>query len=411
LRQIFFLFNPLLTRTPFLRRRLLQPFGGALREDALSDLVEGTYYTGSEVFEGAKRAGIVQALPTLKGCVVLEGDSGLGKTMYLRQLVGRSLDPVAYLRALSCGQGVVEAIRKRLPGWLRDEDFLGQLIHLGGLVVIVDGFNEAGPVARVNILEFVRRAGGAAILIATQPFEVEWPNHIRILKLQALNPDLAIDFLCLKGVPRDRAKQFVENPLSGEQDALDLKMNRLILANPFDLTVIAEMLQSGTVPNLQALQQQQYDLMTAAFRRLHNRAFPLEAFSEHVYENVIGDEERLNAKTFGSEVGQMAEAKMVLRCEVQDGEIEYTFRHDKVRDFFVVKALTRSDRIYGHFGDPRFRSVYLSLAMLPKEEAALLRNALDDWATDHKDHSLADDVRRAIRRRTREEPTETATSA
>ncbi len=411
LRRIFFLFNPLLTATPFLRRRLLRPFGAALRGDAGADAADGAYYTGNEVLEGANRVGIVEALPVLKGRVVLEGDSGLGKTMYLRRLAAESRNPVAYVRALSCGHGVVEAIRKRLPGWLTDEAFLGQLIYLGGLGVMIDGFTEAGPAVRANILEFVRGARGAAIVIGTQPFEIEWPTHLRILKMQPLDPDRATDFLCLKGVSRDGAKQFIQGALSAGQDVQDLKMNELVLSNPFDLTVIAEMLQSGTVPNLQALQRQQYESMAAGFRRLHRREFPLEAFSEHVYANVIADEERLDAKTFASEIAVMAVEKMVVRREVQDGEIEYTFRHDKVRDFFVVQVLTDSDRIYSQFADPRFRSAYLSLAMmLPEREARLLRNALDDWATDHNDHSLADAVRRAIRRRKREKATDVAGS-
>ena len=55
------------------------------------------------------------------------------------------------------------------------------------------------------------------------------------------------------------------------QDAQDLKMNQVVLSNPFDLTVIAEMLQAESVPNLHALQRQQHESMAEVFQHKARR--------------------------------------------------------------------------------------------------------------------------------------------
>ncbi len=60
----------------------------------------------------------------------------------------------------------------------------------------------------------------------------------------------------------------------------------------------------------------------------------------------------------------------------------------------------RDDRLTAHYGDLRFFSAYLSLALkLPLNQAIALREDLEEWALDHEDRSLADELRMAMRRR------------
>jgi hypothetical protein len=71
----------------------------------------------------------------------------------------------------------------------------------------------------------------------------------------------------------------------------------------------------------------------------------------------------------------------------------WTFRHDKVMDYFLVQAFLGPDneRPAKHLGDPRFRGTYLQLAtLMPVEVAERLRDRLVEYAADAKDHSVSD---------------------
>src|SRR5262245_55825250 len=105
----------LLTWTP-LRNRLLAPF----REELVADAASGTEKPG-EYFDGvqAQQADsppkpLCEAIPDVHGQIVLEGESGLGKSIFLRRFVKGVCSPVVYLPAQACHQGVLEAIQLRL---------------------------------------------------------------------------------------------------------------------------------------------------------------------------------------------------------------------------------------------------------------------------------------------------------
>ena len=83
----------LLAWIPFLRRKLFQPFQPSLLADAgLNNFDERVYFPESGVTEtqnitsSSKIRAISQAIPNIQGEIVLEGDSGLGKSMFLRYL-------------------------------------------------------------------------------------------------------------------------------------------------------------------------------------------------------------------------------------------------------------------------------------------------------------------------------------
>ena len=174
LRRIFFLFNPLLTAVPQFRRRLFAPFDQDLRPKPDSTETNQAWFSETDVVEDpirrreisvseeevnvAKKLRLSSVFSYVKGHVVLVGESGLGKTTYLRRLARYSTEPVVYLEARACKDGVTSAIRELLPGWLNDQDFLESLIFQGGLCVIIDGFNEVEPMVREKIRGFFTRA-------------------------------------------------------------------------------------------------------------------------------------------------------------------------------------------------------------------------------------------------------------
>ena len=177
-----------------------------------------------------------------------------------------------------------------------------------------------------------------------------------------------------------------------------------------DLTVVAQMIARGVKPDLFHLQEQYYRLMADDYRRWYaGTEFPLDRFSEAVYQCRLSNETTLPQEEFPNEVRCMAEFKMVIPRPAigPDGQptTRWYFRHDKIEDFFVVQAFLADERRQvKHLGDPRFRGVYLLLALLLPEDAVLgLRERLIQYAADAKDHTVSDLFIQLLRTRPRAE--------
>ena len=95
----------LLTWVPPLRAILLAPFKESLLADAnLEGFDPRTYFEDSPVRlkSSGQTKGITSAISGNRRGNVLEGESGLGKTMFLRHLAQRSKRTLAYLPATKC---------------------------------------------------------------------------------------------------------------------------------------------------------------------------------------------------------------------------------------------------------------------------------------------------------------------
>ncbi|MFZ4700770.1 MAG: HEAT repeat domain-containing protein, partial [Candidatus Methylumidiphilus sp.] len=195
----------LLTWSPRLRRRLLSPFREVLLADArLSEFDETAYFRDSLVAStGKPTRPLVEELARLRGQVLLEGDSGLGKTSFIRQHLKQSKRLAVYLPAPRCGKGVLTAIQAKLKGYAEDERFLKSLIYSGALDVYIDGLNEAAPEVRAQITQFAEDFFRANLLLSSQPMKWEPPASVRTLTLQALNEQRIADFLSSRPLPQD----------------------------------------------------------------------------------------------------------------------------------------------------------------------------------------------------------------
>src|SRR5262249_41428328 len=126
-------------------------------------LIEGAntiWFADSEVIDTSKNAylPLSAALPVVRGLTVLEGESGLGKTMYLLRLTANRSRIVAYIRAAEAAGDVLKAIRARMPAEIvRDESFLRSLIHSGGLDICIDGLNEVPLKPALRYLHLPRK--------------------------------------------------------------------------------------------------------------------------------------------------------------------------------------------------------------------------------------------------------------
>src|SRR5208337_1373283 len=179
----------LLAWVPWLRARLFEPFRGSLLADAHpEEFRDEAYFSDLDVRDllANEVQPIEKAIPEVKGQVLLVGDSGLGKSFFLRHLVGHSQRVVVYLPAQRCASGVLDAIQQKLHGPARDSDYLQQLIYAGAIDVCIDGLNEVSAETRANISAFVEHYFHGNVILATQP--MEWTPPATAKKTFELQP-------------------------------------------------------------------------------------------------------------------------------------------------------------------------------------------------------------------------------
>ncbi|MBE5228081.1 MAG: HEAT repeat domain-containing protein [Microcystis aeruginosa PMC 728.11] len=404
-----------LTWVPFLRARLFSPFKESLLSDAhLDDFNPKAYFADSDVkFQGKIDAQpIREAIPEIRGQIVLEGESGLGKSMFLRHLVKQSQQITVYLPAIKCHQGVMEAIQAKLHGCVQeDPNFLKNLIYSGAIYIAIDGLNEVTPDTRAKITNFVESYFKCNIIMTTQPLEWNPPSTAKTYILQPLRGEQIEHFLLsrrailteeaqLKGSEYEQAcKSYIATILNQQQSTEEQIAIRGMLSNPMDLTTVALMLSRGETPDLLNLEKQQYEIMKEDYEyHSPSKNFPLKAFSETVYQMRLKDEKEIPSEQWKKELQCLERHKMVISRQVTDLEGEkqtdWYFRHDKIQEFFIVQTFLEKEneaRLIDHISDTRFRGVYLLLAtMMPIEAAKNLREELIKYAANTKDHTVSD---------------------
>jgi HEAT repeat protein len=416
----------LLTWFPPFRRKLFEPFKPSLLADAgLDNFHDQSYFPESQV----KVPGlgniqpITAALPSIQGQIILEGDSGLGKSMFLRHLLQNSQRIVVYLPAQKCNKGVIEAIQDKLHGQAQDAGFLKNLIYSGAIDICIDGLNEVTADTRAKICQFVESYFRGNIIMTTQPLEWTPPSTAKTYYLQPLEQQQIQEFLISRQprLPKDAKIQgadyaqactnYLKEFLNNQQAQEELDAVRRILSNPMDLTVVALMLSQGKHPNLFRLQEQQYNLMAAEYQQEWNQEFPLKRFSAAVYQMRLEDKQALPADEFYQVAMSLEDEKykMVVSRQWQDekGEAkkEWYFRHDKIMDFFLVQNFlgetdAAEELLVDRMGDPRFRGVYFLLAtLLPLDAAKELREKLIQYAADTRDNTVSNTFVQLLRTR------------
>ena len=409
----------LLTLVSPLRRKLFEPFQTDLRADAgLENFDHQSYFGGSEVkTKGWKTAKpIKDVIPTLKGQIILQAESGLGKTTYLRYLMRQSKRIAVYLTAVECAQtkdkDVIQAVQAKLPVAAADADFLRSLIYSGAIDIYIDGLNEVNAETRAKIATFVRSYSKGNIIVTTQPLP-DWtpPSTAQTYILQPLGKGQIVQFLVSRPLPnhatvRDTAyakacHTYLEQALNDQQPPNDLEVARRVLSNPMDLDTVAAMLAKGEQPDLFHLQAQLYAVVANDYRERHlGYAFPLKQVSEAAYQMRLKDKLTLPKKEFDDAIVCMERQRMVVSKQSQDAEDksvrEWYFRHDKLWEFFIAQTFLSSkpdaeQRRKDHMGDPRFRGVYLLLgSAMPIAEAISLMDEFVLYGANNDDHTVSD---------------------
>jgi HEAT repeat protein len=422
----------IMTLLPFLRRRMLRPFRDELLADAHLELLkEGEYYSGLRV---RNREGTVElinaAIPEIRGRLLLIGESGLGKSTFLRVLASRSRRTIVFLNARSCDKGVESAILEKVSGFESLEFFKG-LVYTGDLTVIIDGLNEVNAEVRAGIVAFANNSGHANLMLATQPIEglggdrsplnratpyelfpLAREDIAKFLKsrpardnpnsiVRAEEYDRAVDRLLAKvldRVPANEVEREEENVLQ-ERSAAEL-----ILSNPMDLTYGSELIALGQTPEPSQLIGQAFHLACEKYRDIYARDFPTLNFARKVVTIRIEDRNWLKTDEFGNEQGVLAQFRLIIprpMNETADKQvIVMRFRHDKVMDVLTKRAFEVDDKLQIEFiDDTRFRGVYLLFAQgADREFARRIRDRLVSRAAKTGDNGLSNEFVRLFDR-------------
>jgi hypothetical protein len=411
---------------PYARTRLFAPFmPDFLRHvcgegDSTNDHI--VYYAASLVTrrdarsstqrEGGEPTPIVSALSSAQGRVLLLGKSGLGKSSFLRfwlsEQVATRRKVMVYLRADECRDGVETEITRRMKAIGSDQSLLRSMLYAGRLNVYIDGYNEVDLKTQDQITAFLGDYPRGNILVASQ-IPLRGFTSIDTYELMPLSRAQTREFLesRVAVLPSESpvqgavftkiAEGFLADTWAKANDD-DAKAFDEILSNPMDLTSIAMLLAGGSVPDLFALENQQFEAVKARMSAQQQLHFRIEAFSKAVLQQRLEDQEDLQVVAFKPEVAELVRAKLAqIRTFADPGSKlvvqEIRFRHDRIRDYFTHFAFLTltTDQVAEKAGDARFAGVFRYLARaMPAAIAEEVRERLIRLAADMEDHRVSD---------------------
>ena len=404
-----------LSHIPFIRRRLLLPFKETLVADADIDrLSEQFYYKDIEVFdeESGKEYNIFEYFSKFGGQVLIVGNSGAGKSLFLRYYTKNEHSNLVFLPAHKCSKGVINAITEKLYPLIGfeqglDKSFIEKLIFLGAMNVVIDGLNEVNPDTRAEIRKFAEKFQKSNLILSTQPITWKPPTSCRSVTVKPFDEQQTSSFLQALYYLKENHNcisysrylklvgKFVERNFDHTlQQALPPFQ---IFANPMDLTTISRIALVNKVPDLLRIQEQEFNIMKEDYEKKYTRSFPICAIAEYFYKTKIENRFEFACGDFFDEFQMMYFHKMLLCRDVSSGNKQDTiwrFRHDKIADYFVLHAFwgKMNDRAKEHINDSRFRGVYLLMVfLLPIDEALQLNEILIHDAAQRRDHTLSDD--------------------
>jgi len=411
---------------PFARKRLFSPFKASFLNDLVTESAQAldtkAYFTESLVRHKAAGVGIavrtdtnaipiVHALKNHRGRVLLQGKSGLGKSSFLRNwLLQRARvgdETIVYLRADQCKKGVEPVIQGRMHDLGSDQKLLRSVIYSGRIFVYIDGYNEVDLSTQEEITSFLASYPDGNILVTSQ-IPLRGLSSIETFELLPLDRSQIAQFLLsrdevlsadapVRGEKfREVSRAFLDDTWARPSSEDEAKAMEEILANPMDLTSVALLLSRGGVPDLFALEQQQFDSVVQ--RMAAQSVFRTLGFSKVLLEQRLKDQEDLSLLPFKPEVAELIYAKLANVRTFTDSSgkasvQEVRFRHDRIRDFFThfaLLALPAAEQA-AYATDTRLSGVFPYLAKsMPIQAAEDLRERLLSIAAEVEDHRVAD---------------------
>jgi hypothetical protein len=422
-----FLFNPklrnllslwfvpvILSLLPPLRRRMLRPFRADLLRDARLDGLDEKNWFPNVFVRTAKgdEENVALAISDIRGTTILSGESGLGKSAFLRMFANGLNRSVVFLEATACEKGVEEAIARCVPG-LHDARFLEALIYAKDLAVVIDGLNEASAETRAIIAMFANKAGGPDILIGTQPIEGIYSNRspfaraaiYDLLPLRYEDISRFLKRLPIRDDPKARVhekdydeqvERFIRRAIRRAPSKEDRSMAELILTNPLDLIYASELIAGGDLPKPYEMIEQAVQLANKSYRKVNGLDLPQLSIANKCVELRKEKRNWLGPDDLIAEQDVLREYRLLVPSLRREGDkqiIVMRFRHERVLDVLTKPAFDADPNLQLEFADDdRFRGVYLLYAQAQdRKTARRLRTLLSSRAAHTRNHTLSDE--------------------
>lgn len=418
---------------PRLRRRMFQPLlEGApgrreLGPDAgFNDKIQLCPVLPGETAQAPQRLGEAvpwTALLDQAGVLVIEGESGVGKSQVLRALLARARAQhrtCLLLRAAECAGGVTRSIERALELGHAD-GFVDSLLHGGAVELFLDGLNEAPPATVAEITSFCNRARHARVYLTSQPMRWAYPADAPVWRLLPLAPEQLREFLLsqwdavqhqelAKPTYEARVEAFLSERPFAERDVREQE----VLRNRYDLAFVAYLLTRDLSPNLHSLRQQVVEDVARTYAEtVPGGVFPLAALGALAVQVLENGAPMLELDGLDAVVVELlVERKLVLRR----GDGTCIFRHDSITSYFAAEGvfapLVTAERLderavaRERLANQRFRGVYLQLAeSRPLAAVERLALALREFQREHDALTELDrEVQAILDRRQREQP-------
>jgi hypothetical protein len=339
----FFLIPITLTMFPPVRRHILKRyFRGVRNEKELSDWQKEFVIPSEDLFPEAYGTVLMKERELL-----LLGESGVGKTSYLRYLTGyyareRKTPPVGIVPVLfplvryqgELPEDIFTAQLSRY-GQLTDEKLNNWFLQSGGFLIFIDGLNEVDESTRQKIRAFVDRYSSRNYFcISSQQSYREFSEMPRV-KLAALRDD--------------KIKEFLQKRLGDEQAEKILgefndEISQLYSV-PHDLEFLIEFKENNPTVPIPRSKMELYEAILAPklqgwveegrlnyAARLFQRAYEMLNTGDAYFEN---SEVPLPDDLMDSLVDMKI---LILRSP------HYLFRHDLVRSFLASKYFSNQWR-------------------------------------------------------------------
>jgi hypothetical protein len=374
-------------RMGWVRRRLLCPFSQQLLSRAGTDPRDDASYFDEFDVEPLQRGtgqggGLWRIMVPIEKTAILEGPSGYGKTLFLKQLSKRLTDEViCFLPAAECKEGVLEAVARFFSLEEVNTSFIGSLVREGGIVLLIDGLNEVSPIStRPKIFDLMLRYKSGRILATTQKLADDPPESLPRFRV--------------RGLDYERASRFMERKLqvlvsdSADLDGRRMGAIRTFLAateasssdkenafshSPLDLTLAAELIAVGESPSPFGLVEQQCNRAAARLTEV-GKVFRRDALAASVWTRFEAGDRTLDEEMFRLEVTAMTAEKLVFARQiilasseaVDEAKVQtfYEFRHQQILDYFLAcyLAAREDSEIVDAASEEGLRGAVLALA-------------------------------------------------
>jgi hypothetical protein len=203
---------------------------------------------------------------------------------------------------------------------IQEVGFIRSVVHTKAMMVIIDGLNEVSADTREKVSTFAREMSKGDIFIGTQPIEWTPPTQGKMIELLPLDRSETERFLLSRPAGSDTMQKcygrdyanavavFIHHALDEAPTEDDRRAAALMLCNPFDLSLAADLLAQGTMPQATSLIDEAFRLAdegTAAqpgHRAVAGQPFPLIHFGRHAVEMRVEDRNWFKADEFPTEL-------------------------------------------------------------------------------------------------------------